>query len=156
MIVMFAGLLFAACSKTSNVACTLEAKICPDGSAVGRTGPKCEFAACPTPQPGQKSGIKGTVTLGPTCPVERIPPDPQCAPKPYEAQFVLTTENTNQIVQQFSSDSLGKFTLVVPAGKYVISPAPGAKMLPRCSSQTVTVKQDVYTDVAISCDTGIR
>jgi hypothetical protein len=30
------------------VACTMEAKICPDGSAVGRTGPNCEFAACPT------------------------------------------------------------------------------------------------------------
>lgn len=29
------------------VACTTEAKICPDGSSVGRTGPNCEFAACP-------------------------------------------------------------------------------------------------------------
>jgi hypothetical protein len=29
------------------VACTQEAKICPDGSAVGRTGPNCEFAECP-------------------------------------------------------------------------------------------------------------
>lgn len=28
-------------------ACTEEAKICPDGSAVGRTGPDCEFAPCP-------------------------------------------------------------------------------------------------------------
>lgn len=28
-------------------ACTLEAKICPDGTAVGRTGPDCAFAACP-------------------------------------------------------------------------------------------------------------
>ena len=27
--------------------CTLEAKICPDGSSVGRTMPNCEFAACP-------------------------------------------------------------------------------------------------------------
>lgn len=27
--------------------CTLEAKICPDGSAVGRSGPACEFTACP-------------------------------------------------------------------------------------------------------------
>lgn len=27
--------------------CTAEAKICPDGTAVGRTGPNCEFAACP-------------------------------------------------------------------------------------------------------------
>jgi tryptophan-rich sensory protein len=29
------------------VACTEEAKLCSDGSAVGRSGPKCEFAACP-------------------------------------------------------------------------------------------------------------
>ena len=27
--------------------CTREAKLCPDGSAVGRTGPACEFAPCP-------------------------------------------------------------------------------------------------------------
>lgn len=33
-----------------GVACTMEAKICPDGSAVGRTGPNCAFAECPTPQ----------------------------------------------------------------------------------------------------------
>lgn len=25
----------------------MEAKLCPDGSAVGRTGPNCEFALCP-------------------------------------------------------------------------------------------------------------
>ncbi len=31
----------------SLVACTQEAKQCPDGSYVGRTGPKCEFKACP-------------------------------------------------------------------------------------------------------------
>lgn len=29
------------------VACTMDAKICPDGSAVGRQGPHCEFAKCP-------------------------------------------------------------------------------------------------------------
>ncbi len=30
-----------------GVACTMEAKQCPDGSYVGRTGPRCEFAPCP-------------------------------------------------------------------------------------------------------------
>lgn len=30
-----------------GVACTEEAKICPDGSAVGREGPNCEFPDCP-------------------------------------------------------------------------------------------------------------
>lgn len=28
-------------------ACTADAKLCPDGSGVGRSGPQCEFAACP-------------------------------------------------------------------------------------------------------------
>ena len=30
-------------------ACTADAKLCPDGTAVGRTGPDCEFAACAAP-----------------------------------------------------------------------------------------------------------
>ena len=29
------------------VACTMDAKACPDGSYVGRIAPNCEFAACP-------------------------------------------------------------------------------------------------------------
>ncbi len=33
--------------NTNTVACTMDAKICPDGSYVGRTGSKCEFV-CPT------------------------------------------------------------------------------------------------------------
>ncbi len=33
--------------EINNIACTMEAKLCPDGSAVGRTGPNCEFAQCP-------------------------------------------------------------------------------------------------------------
>lgn len=40
-----------ATSSSLPVACTMEAKICPDGSAVGRSGPNCEFAPCPTPKP---------------------------------------------------------------------------------------------------------
>jgi hypothetical protein len=34
-------------NQNTKIACTLEAKICPDGSSVGRTGPKCEFSPCP-------------------------------------------------------------------------------------------------------------
>ena len=32
---------------SDNVACTLDAKLCPDGTYVSRTGPSCEFAPCP-------------------------------------------------------------------------------------------------------------
>ncbi|MCX6791304.1 MAG: hypothetical protein NTV62_03930, partial [Candidatus Gribaldobacteria bacterium] len=34
------------CGNSNN--CTADAKQCPDGSYVGRTGSKCEFTACPT------------------------------------------------------------------------------------------------------------
>ncbi len=41
-----------ASTLTQPVACTMEAKICPDGvNYVGRTGPKCEFALCPSSTP---------------------------------------------------------------------------------------------------------
>lgn len=40
-------------------ACTQEAKICPDGSAVGRTGSNCEFATCPA----EKIGIANPASV---------------------------------------------------------------------------------------------
>ena len=36
-------------TKNTPKGCTMEAKICPDGSSVGRAGPNCEFTVCPTP-----------------------------------------------------------------------------------------------------------
>ena len=40
------------------VACTQEAKQCPDGSYVSRTGPNCDFASCPTIHPTQNPNEK--------------------------------------------------------------------------------------------------
>ena len=44
--------------ENDMIACTQEAKLCPDGSSVGRTGPNCEFTACPTPSPSIYSTSK--------------------------------------------------------------------------------------------------
>ena len=33
--------------QQSQRTCTMEAKLCDDGSAVGRSGPNCEFVQCP-------------------------------------------------------------------------------------------------------------
>ncbi len=43
--------IFPVNEEIGKVACTMEAKMCPDGSAVGRTEPNCEFAPCPTQNP---------------------------------------------------------------------------------------------------------
>ncbi len=34
-------------SDDDMIVCTMDAKICPDGTGVGRVGPSCEFAPCP-------------------------------------------------------------------------------------------------------------
>jgi len=47
---VFGVILLVGCEQEQSempVACTMEAKICPDGSAVGRGGPDCEFDPCP-------------------------------------------------------------------------------------------------------------
>lgn len=33
--------------STEPTFCTMDAKVCPDGSSVGRVPPDCEFALCP-------------------------------------------------------------------------------------------------------------
>src|SRR3989338_263182 len=43
-----------------KVVCTQEAKQCPDGSYVGREGPNCEFAKCPT-DGGEKLDVRDEI-----------------------------------------------------------------------------------------------
>ena len=49
-VILFAGiiyLVFGIVDRNEQSICTMEVKICPDGSFVGRIGPDCEFAECP-------------------------------------------------------------------------------------------------------------
>jgi hypothetical protein len=50
-ILVTGGVVLVTRSVPRQVACTQEAKQCPDGSYVGRSGPSCQFAACPSPSP---------------------------------------------------------------------------------------------------------
>jgi hypothetical protein len=71
---LFLIILFSGCIKQNNpIACTEEAKICPDGTAVGRIPPDCDFAPCPY----TITTIPATVT-NQTC----IDSDTQCKEKP--------------------------------------------------------------------------
>lgn len=244
--------------STQPIACTMEAKLCPDGSAVGRSGPNCEFAECPAVVPapvpvatagditlgiGQKGNvgdlnitvnsivqdsrcpvgvqciwagevkvnvtflsklkteakvlssidkpysfdgyrisitavtrgeyrvtfhvtldskttvgntgvITGLVTLSPICPVERMPPEPQCAPKPYQTKIEVFSSGSSKLVKSTQTGSDGRFTLALPFGDYTIQAGTGT-IHPSCSPVAVSLKAST-TLVDISCDTGIR
>ena len=48
-------------SSTGTTFCTMDARMCPDGTYVGRTGPNCQFV-CPT----------GTTTAGVSYPADYL------------------------------------------------------------------------------------
>lgn len=54
LLILGAGIYFFYQNGEEPVFCTLDAKICPDGSYVGRVPPTCEFAACPAWEPFEK------------------------------------------------------------------------------------------------------
>lgn len=102
-----------------------------------------------------QSGVRGTVLLGPTCPVERIPPDPMCADRPYETSIFVYRAGASALFAQGTSDAAGVFQFALPPGDYVLK-AGGASMLPRCSPASVTVGPSGYATTTVFCDTGIR
>jgi hypothetical protein len=104
----------------------------------------------PTPQTGT---IAGTVTLSPTCPVERVPPYPGCAPKGYAINiFIFNSAGVN--IKEIKSDAEGYFQTQLPEGRYTLDAK--ETYLPRCSPVEINVTSNTVTRADISCDTGIR
>lgn len=97
--------------------------------------------------------IKGTITLSPICPVERMPPDPNCAPKGY--QTTVSAIKDGKLVTTTTSNINGEYRFTLAPGTYQIEPK-GGPMLPRCISMSVVVKIDSNKTLDFSCDTGIR
>lgn len=150
-----AGVFYFKYKPTGQVACTMEAKLCPDGSAVGRTGPNCEFAKCPDIR--VVGLIKGKVSVGPICPVER--PGVPC-PVPPEAytsrEVILYAANGTTAIKRMHFAADGTYHFEVPAGIYVLDiprqGIGGSSDLPK----TLTVSSDETLEVNFSIDTGIR
>ncbi len=101
--------------------------------------------------------VYGAVLLGPTCPVERDPPDPNCADKPYATSLVVTTPDGARVIKTFSSNTEGKFSVEVQPGQYAIRSAATTNILPYCQSNgTFSVPINDSVEVQVSCDTGFR
>jgi len=101
--------------------------------------------------------ISGSVLLGPTCPVERDPPDPNCADRPYSERFNVVKVSGGQIVKTFTSDTQGKFYVEIAPGEYIIRRASNVNIFPSCAdTEAFMVRANSNAEVNISCDTGIR
>lgn len=103
------------------------------------------------------SGVMGAVSLGPTCPVVKNPPDPACADKPYKTtvQAIKVGSPQSSPFKTVQSDEQGRYIIFLPPGEYGLQPT-GGNSLPRCGTKTVIVEPNVIKSADLSCDTGIR
>lgn len=101
-----------------------------------------------------QTGIRGTVTLSPTCPVEQ--PGQVCV-EPYEADLRIECRDGSDIVT-IRSDASGEFQVKLPPGEYRIVPLQpdSDSPFPVASLVDVVVPDDGFADVQIDYDTGIR
>lgn len=100
------------------------------------------------------SGIRGTITLGPTCPVERRG---MICYKPY-AGIIDVYGESGRFIKTVRSSADGKFRVSVKPGTYTVKPQPRdpARPYPVGKPVTLIVKPGSYTTVNIQYDTGIR
>lgn len=122
------------------------------------TAPVTAVTTSTTTPAGADSAVKGTVLFSPVCPVERIPPDPQCAPRPGVADIQLVRPN-GTVAAQGRAGSDGQFNVVVAPGTYAIratAPAPGPGKGCQVEPAQVTVVARAVALAAVLCDTGIR
>jgi hypothetical protein len=104
------------------------------------------------------SGIAGRVLAGPTCPVERVPPSPQCAPRPLAARLRIHPVGKRSPVEVVRSGPDGRFRVRLPPGNYVLRPLaePGSAFPRPPAPRDVRVHAWRFTSVTITYDTGIR
>lgn len=102
------------------------------------------------------AGIRATVTLGPICPVERIPPEERCKDRPYQASFKITKKASfPPFFKSVSSGNDGIFVVELPPGEYTVMPILKG-VLPHASPQDVTVTPGHIIEITIMFDSGIR
>jgi hypothetical protein len=104
--------------------------------------------------------LEGTISIGPICPVETIPPDPACLPtaETYKAYpvNVFTSDGKTKVAQLMPS-LVGSYSSELPPGDYLI-------VLERAKNNIggsnlpviVSIKAQDKTLLNINIDTGIR
>jgi hypothetical protein len=130
----------------------------PDGtvSMVSESGPAVPADAWPSSNEAGRTGIGGVALAGPVCPVERVPPDPACAPRPVPGATVVIRDGSGSEVARVATAADGSFFVELPAGEYEVQPQPAEGLMGTAAAQQVTVVDGSAATVQLDYDTGIR
>lgn len=105
-----------------------------------------------------KGILRGSMTIGPLCPVETV--DNPCLPSPEmyaERKVFVYTKDKKTLITTLTPDREGKFSVTLLAGDYFVDILhTGGPGFISGAPSTVTIKKDIPVDIHISIDTGIR
>jgi len=124
--------------------------------AVGRNGSIALTAETGDDLP-DATGVRGTVSAGPTCPVERNPPDPNCAERPVAGAVLVFTDAAGTEVARATSAADGSFRVELAPGAYRVTAQPVDGLMGTPGPIDVVVEAGQQpTEITVSYDTGIR
>lgn len=121
------------------------------GSVAGSPG-----ASGPTTSTGPGVVVEGRVTAGPTCPVERVPPDPSCAPRAVVGAVIVVRSATAE-VGRVTTTASGAWSITLAPGTYSVAAQPMTGLMGTPATATVTLTGgEAPVKLDLSYDTGIR
>lgn len=132
--------------------------VLPDGGVTLQSegGAAVPPDAWPSPGGDGRTGLAIVATAGPTCPVETIPPKPECAPRPVAAAVVVVRDAAGAEVARVTLDAGGFAFVEVPAGAYQVEGLAVTGLMSSPAPVDVTVGDGASTTVSLGYDTGIR
>jgi hypothetical protein len=104
---------------------------------------------------GDRTGILIAAVAGPVCPVETVPPDPACAPKPV-ANATIDIIAADGAQDRHVLDAAGQGFVELKPGVYRVVAQPGAGSMHAPEVQRVSIEHGRVTEVTFTFDTGIR
>jgi len=106
----------------------------------------------------EKGFLEGKISIGPLCPVERIPPSPRCQPTEatYKAwQVAVWTADKKTKIVQIQPNLNGSYKIELPAESYIVN-FEKRHLFSKNLPASINIKPHETTTLNISIDTGIR
>lgn len=133
----------------------------PDGSVTlqsegGSIVPPDAWPAPAAGGDGARTGVHIVAVAGPTCPVETVPPDPACAPRPVPNAVIQIVDVDGAQDRPIILDAAGRAFVALQPGAYTVNAQGAEGHMNGPEAQRVLVEEGQVTEVVLAYDTGIR
>ena len=148
------GLLYRNAVEHPNqpIACPMDAKLCPDGTAVGRTGLSCTFPACPPPNVSLDAiGLAFALPVGFT-PIQTIDAAEAAVVVAYEKSGEAGTGPSGIVIRRYAIEASSTALATIEA---TAIGATSGESVPATTYSSLSLGQHRFTVVVIERFEGV-